>query len=126
VATLLAAALYVVISLGSVALDQASGGGLHPWRLAAWLASAVVAGTQIWYEHYRLTTPPTKTALRAAASVALGAFGLAVSAYLHSLRTPGQDRILIALVAWPVMTALPAFLAALGITTLLARLSPRA
>ena len=123
--TLLAAALYVVISLGSVALDQASGGGIHPWRLASWLASAVVAAAQVWYEHYRLNTAPTKIALRAAASVALGAFGLAVSAYLHSLRTPGAHRVSIALVAWPVMTAAPAFLAALGITTLLARLSPR-
>ncbi len=123
--TLLAAALYVVIALGSVALDRASGDGIHAWRLAAWLASAVVAATQIWYEHYRLSGPPARTALRAAASVALGAFGLAVSAYLRSLRTPGEHRLLIALVVWPVMTAVPAFLAALGITTLLARLSPR-
>ena len=124
--TLLAAVLYVVISLVSVEFDRASGGGIHAWRLAAWLASAVVAATQIWYEHYRLSSPPMRTALRAAASVALGALGLAVSACLHSLRTPGQHVVLIAFLAWPVITAVPAFLAALGITTLLARLSPRA
>ena len=124
--TFLAAALYLGISLGSVALDRASGDGIHPWRLAAWLASAVVAATQIWYEHYRLTSPPTTTARRAAAAVALGAFGLAVSAYVHSLGAPGAHRVLIALVVWPVMTAVPAFLAALGIATVLARLSPRA
>ena len=76
-ATLLVAALYVVIALGSVALDRASGDAIHPWRLGAWLASAVLAATQIWYEHYRLASPPAKTAVRAAASVALGAFGLA-------------------------------------------------
>ncbi|HEV8400572.1 MAG TPA: hypothetical protein VGQ18_12155 [Gemmatimonadales bacterium] len=123
--TLLAAVLYVVISLVSVEFDRASGGGVHPWRLAAWVASAVVAATQIWYEHFRLTSPPLKTALRAAASVALGAFGLAVSAYLHSLRTPGQHASPIAFLAWPVITGVPAFLAALGIAMVLARFSPR-
>jgi len=126
VITLLAAVLYVVISLVSVEFDRASGGGIHAWRLAAWLASAAVAATQIWYEHFRLSSPPLRTALRAAASVALGALGLAVSAYVHSLRTPGPHASPIAFLAWPVITAVPAFLAALGITTLLARLSPRA
>jgi hypothetical protein len=123
--TLLAAVLYVVISLVSVAFDKASGERIHAWRLAAWLASAVVAAAQIWYEHFRLASAPLRTALRAAASVALGALGLAVSAHLHSLRTPGPHASVIAFLAWPVITAVPAFLAALGITTLLARLSPR-
>ena len=123
--TLLAAALYVVISLGSVALDTAAGSGIHRWRLAAWLASAVVAATQIWYEHFRLINRPRTVALHAAAAVGLGAFGLAVAANLHS-GFAGQRSLLLALVTWPMITAIPAFVAAWAIAFVLARLAPRA
>src|SRR5256885_16662172 len=49
------------------------------WRLAAWLASAVVAAAHIWYEQYRLGSSPRPTALHAAGAVALGALGLALA-----------------------------------------------
>lgn len=109
---LLAGALYVVIGVGSVALD---------WRIAAWFASGVVAAAQIWFEHFRRGSRPLIIARNAAVAVAIGAFGLALNAYLHS----GQ-RVIIAFVAWPLITAVPAFVAALIIATVLARLSPRA
>ena len=123
--TLLAGALYVVISFVSVALDTASGGGIHSWRLAAWLASAVVAAAQIWYEHFRLTNRPRTIALHAAEAVALGAFGLAALANIHS-GFSGPRSLLLALVTWPMITAIPAFVAAWAIAFVLARLSPRA
>ena len=93
------------------------------WRLAAWVASAVVAAAHMWYEHYRLGSSPRPTALHAAGAVALGAFGLALAANVHWLfaGTHGQRPPLLALPVWPVVTALPAFLAALAIAAVLAR-----
>ena len=93
------------------------------WRLAAWLASAVVAAAHIWYEQYRLGSSPRPTALHAAGAVALGAFGLALAANVHWLfaGTHGQRPPLLALPVWPVVTAVPAFLAALAIAAVLAR-----
>ena len=93
------------------------------WRLAAWVASAVVAAAHIWYEQYRLGSSPRPTALHAAGAVALGAFGLALAANVHWLvaGTHGQRPPLLALPVWPVVTALPAFLAALAIAAVLAR-----
>ena len=93
------------------------------WRLAAWLASAVVAAAHIWYEQYRLGSSPRPTALHAAGAVALGAFGLALAANVHWLvaGTHGQRPPLLALPVWPVVTAVPAFLAALAVAAVLAR-----
>ena len=93
------------------------------WRLAAWVASAVVAAAHIWYEQYRLGSSPRPTALHAAGAVALGAFGLALAANVHWLvaGTHGQRPPLLALPVWPVVTAVPAFLAALAIAAVLAR-----
>ena len=63
------------------------------------------------------------------AAAALGALGLAVGAIVHSLSatTTGQHQrlLLVALVAWPVITGVPAFLVGLGASGLLARLSRR-
>src|SRR5436309_11008971 len=102
--------------------------GVLGWRLAAWVASAVVAAAHIGYEHYRLDSPPRPTALHAAGAVALGAFGLALAANVHWLfaETHGQQSPLIALVAWPVITAVPAFQMALAVAAVLDRLSRRA
>src|SRR2546426_5408689 len=80
--------------------------------------------TTLFRSHFRLGSSPRSTALHAAGAVALGAFGLALAANIHSLFAPaqGQRLPLIALVAWPVITAVPAFLAALVLAAVLARL----
>ena len=125
--SLLVAVAYVVIGVGFSALLRSV--DVQVSRLAAWVASAAVAAAQIAYEHYRLASSPRTTALRAAGAVGLGAFGLALAANVHSwfAATPGhQARLLLALVAWPVITALPAFVAALVAAAVLARVSPRA
>src|SRR3989475_10497145 len=98
------------------------------WRLAAWLASAVVAAAHIWYEQYRLGSSPRPTALHAAGAVALGAFGLALAANVHWLfaGTPGQRPPLLPRPVWPVITALPAFPLALAVAAALARFARRA
>jgi len=85
------------------------------WRLAAWLLSAALYAAHIGYEHFRLGTSPRATALHAALAVAVGAFGLAVAANFHEVWVaPSYRRSLaLALVAWPVLTGLPAFAVAL-------------
>jgi len=99
----------------------------HPraWRLAAWGVSAVAYAVHLGYECFRLRNPPRRAALHVAAAVALGAFGLAVGANLHSRSVPstaGHRRLLrIALAAWPAITAVPAFLVALAAAAILSR-----
>jgi len=122
-ALLLVAVAYAAIGIVFAAL-AVDGNHVRVWRLAAWVASAVVAAAHIWYEQYRLGSSPRPTALHAAGAVALGAFGLALAANVHWLvaGTHGQRPPLLALPVWPVVTAVPAFLAALAIAAVLARL----
>jgi hypothetical protein len=122
-AMLLVALAYVIIGVGFPALAGSPDATVvRLWRLGAWVASAAVAAVHIGYEHYRLGSSPRATALHAAGAVALGAFGLALAANLHWLLagTPGQRAPLLALPVWPVITAVPAFLGALAVATVLA------
>jgi hypothetical protein len=96
------------------------------WRLAAWVVSAAVFAAHIGYEHYRLDSPPRATALHVAGAAALGALALALAANVHSLSAAAhanQSRLLLALVAWPAITAVPAFFVALAVAAALARVS---
>lgn len=87
------------------------------WRLAAWVVSTIGYAAHIAYERFRLQNSPASAAAHVALAVAIGAFGLAVSANIHSLSTgsPISQRqlLLLALGIWPVITALPAFFVAL-------------
>ncbi len=95
------------------------------WRLAAWIVSGVVYAAHIGYEHFRLNNSPRATALHAAMAVAVGAFLLAVAATAHAVMVPSHApywRFLLALAVWPIVTALPAFIFALPVAAVLARL----
>jgi len=97
------------------------------WRLAAWIVSGVVFAAHIGYEQLRLRSSVRATALHAALAAALGAFGLAAAATVRALNA-GSGRLVlhaISLVAWPLLVAVPAFLAALGAAAVLARVRPR-
>ncbi len=122
---MLVAVAYVVIGIAFGVLANAH--QVRLWRLAAWVASAVVAAVQIGYEHQRGSSPRA-TALHAAGAVALGAFGLALAANVHWLfaAARGPRSPLLALLVWPVITAIPALLVALVVAALLARFSRRA
>jgi hypothetical protein len=96
------------------------------WRLAAWIVSGVVFAGHIAWEQLGAHSPVRATALRATLAAALGAFLLAavagVRAWLH-----GSERLVlhvIALVAWPLLVAIPAFLVALAAAAVLARVRP--
>ena len=100
------------------------------WRLAAWAVSAVAYAAHICYERFRLQNSPRSAALHVALAVALGAFGLAVGANIHSLSLGSTNEhrrlLLLALGLWPIITALPAFLVALGAGWVLASVGAQA
>jgi uncharacterized membrane protein YbhN (UPF0104 family) len=96
------------------------------WRLGAWSIAALAFGIHIGLEHFRFRNSPLRTALHVSASVSLGAFALAAAANIHALRTgTGNQRLLaLALVIWPIVTGVPAFMVALVAAAVLARLRP--
>jgi hypothetical protein len=102
---------------------------VRAWRLAAWLVSAAAFAVHIGYESFRACAVPSRAAVRVASAVALGAFGLAVSATIHSfvVASSGQHRrlVMLALAIWPIMTGVPAFVVALAAGFVLARLAAR-
>ena len=124
-AAILVGLVYVVagIVFGALAGAAASSQLRTAWRVAAWLASAIAFAAHIRYDYFRLQNRTVVTALHAAAGAAFGAFALAVAANIHAMSVASANRRLlgIALVAWPVLTAIAAFIVALAATSVLAR-----
>jgi len=91
------------------------------WRLAAWMTCALLFAGHIWYEYFRQSNSPRKTALYTSSAAAAGAFGLAVAANIHALFVTSANQILLAfsLIIWPVLTAVPAFIVAFVVTSVL-------
>ena len=100
------------------------------WRLAAWAVSVIAYAAHVCYERFRLRNSPLSAALHVASAAALGAFGLAVGAIIHSMSVGSTNEhrrlLLFALGLWPLITALPAFLVALAASCVLARASSSA
>ncbi len=95
------------------------------WRLAAWAVSGVAYAAQIAYEHFVLRTSPRSLAFHAAAAAAIGAFALAIAGFLHSLRGTSPVHLwLLALILWPAVTAVPAFVVAFVLAIVLRRAAP--
>lgn len=117
VGIILAAFAYVVIGVGAAALAGAAASkpGTTAWRLTAWVLSIVVFGIHLGDSCLRRRVPLRRSAFQVAVAVALGAFVLAavgpVRAHWSSNDTARVA--LLSLVAWPVLTGLPAFAAAL-------------
>src|SRR5215471_222146 len=89
---LLAGALYLIIGLGFAPLSVPS---VFFWRLAAWIVSAAIYAAHIAYEHFRIRSSLHSTALHVAFGAAIGAFGLAAAAIVHSVLTgTGNLRLL--------------------------------
>ena len=120
--------VFAVRCLGETVCATGASANLRLWRLAAWLLSGLVYAAHIWYEHFRVHNPPRSTALHVALAVAIGAIGLALAGMIHSLSTTSAIRPawLLALVLWPAITAIPAFLGALVAAAVLSRLQQRA
>jgi hypothetical protein len=98
---------------------------VQAWRLAAWGVSAIGYASHIAYERFRRQHSSSSSALHVAVAVAIGGFGLAVGANIHSLLVASTDQhgqlLRWSLAIWPVITALPAFVVALATTVVLVR-----
>lgn len=109
--------IYLAVGRASAALAGAAASNQMQsfWRLFAFVVSAVLFAAHIANEHFQLRNTARPTAWHASLAVALGAFGLALWANIHDLGSASgyRPRMLIALVAWPLLTAVPAFIVAL-------------
>lgn len=118
-------AMYFVFGVAFAALAGSSGSASMrgTWNRLGFLTSAVAFALHLGYEHFRLRNSPLITALHVAAAVALGAFALAVRVNVNGFRMGASNQGLraFALVAWPAITAVPAFAVALIAAALLRR-----
>jgi len=129
IAVILAGVLYLAVGITSATLagGAASSQMQFFWRLSAFIISAVVFAAHIAYEHFRLRNTARPTAWHASVAVAFGGFALALVANIHDLGSASgyRPRMLIALVAWPLLTAVPAFIVALVVAAGLGVTRPR-
>jgi hypothetical protein len=97
------------------------------WRRLAWILSGAGFAAHVAYGQFRLGNAPRRTAMHASAAAALGAGALAVAANLHELMATSSYRpsMAVALVAWPLLTAIPAFVVAMALAAVLNRWSRR-
>lgn len=113
---LLVGAFYCTIGIvfGALAGWSTSNRMVVAWRVASFVISAVAFAIHIGYEHFGFDNRPLIVALHASLAVALGAFGLALAANIHSIGVASSNHRLLAaaLVIWPVMTGIPAFVVA--------------
>jgi xanthine/uracil permease len=117
VSIILAAIAYVVIGVGAAALAGAAASkpATTAWRLTAWVLSIVVFGIHLGHSRLRRRVSLRTSAFQVAVAVALGAFVLAAVGPVrtHWGRNDTARVALLSLAAWPIMTGLPAFIAAL-------------
>ena len=125
---LLVAVAYLVVGIAFAAFsDWATTNAMHLlWRRLAWLVSGIGFAAHIAYGHFRLGNPPRTTAMHASFAAALGAGGLALAANVHEWATASSYRpaIAIAIVAWPLLTVVPAFVVAMVAASMLDRWCP--
>jgi hypothetical protein len=113
-AVLLTGALYCSIGIVFSAFAARSSMAVA-WNVASFVVSFIAFAIHIGYEHFSLGNRPLIVGLHTALAVALGAFLLAVSANIRSIgvATSNHPLLAIALVVWPLMTGIPAFVVAL-------------
>jgi cellobiose-specific phosphotransferase system component IIC len=89
------------------------------WNRLAFLTSGLAFAFHIGYEHFRLRKSPLVSASHVSLAVAVGALALALRANVHELSSASgyRPRMLIALIAWPLLTGVPAFIVALVVAS---------
>jgi hypothetical protein len=123
----------IVYAVVGIATAELAGAARSPqmvtlWRWSAWLLSLVAFAGHIAYEQFRLRDGVRATATHVAAAVALGAFLLAAGGPVRSHWGAADFwRVsVLSLLLWPILTGVPAFLAALVAGAVLRRLGRRA
>ena len=126
-AALLAGVLYLVIGVVSSAL---AGAAATPktqffWRFSAFVMSGLVFAAHLALEHFRLRRATWPAAWHTSMGVAFGGFAFALAANIHDLGSASgyRPRMLLALVAWPLVTAVPALVVALVAAALARRIA---
>ena len=108
---------YAVVAVVSGVLAGAAGSVrmLLMWRWLAFIVSGMAFAWHVLREVSRDGSTVRSTAWHAALAAGIGGFGIALAANVHELTAGSgyRPRILLALVAWPIVTAVPAFLMAL-------------
>ena len=123
---LLAGIAYILVGTATAAFAgmASSPSGVKGWRLVAWLLSLAVFSFHFVVERRRATRG-VSLAVAVALGVAIGALGVAA---LGPVRSHWGDKsrlklALLSLVAWPLLTGIPAFLVALTGSFVLDRLT---
>ncbi len=129
IAAILIGVLYLTVGLASIQLAGAAASSPMRsfWRLSAFAISVLVFAAHAAYEHFQPRNRIRAMAWHVSVAVSLGAFALALAANIHDLGSASgyRPRMLIALVAWPLLTAVPAFIVALLLATGLGMRWPR-
>jgi hypothetical protein len=113
-AVLLTGAIYCTIGISFSAFAARLSSQRVAWNVASFVVSLIVFAVHIGYEHFGIGNRPLIVAWHASLAVALGSFLLPsrlISIHFAS-RTPAQ-LLAIALVVWPLMVGIPAFVVAL-------------
>jgi hypothetical protein len=120
---LLAGLVYLIagFTFGALAGNAVSHQMVVTWRLGAWGLSAIAFATHILFDLFRARFSPSATAFHAAIGAALGSLGLAVAATIHAHGTAHRFPALLAMITWPLLTGLPAFVVAFLVATVLVR-----
>ena len=97
------------------------------WRRLAWVVSAVAFAAHIAYEHFFRGSTARTLAGHVSVAAAIGAFGLAAAANLPggSVATANHRALRIALIAWPILVGIPAFVVAMVAAAIAKRVWPR-
>jgi hypothetical protein len=122
----LLAAVYLVVGFGFAGLAGRSATVQMRdfWRITAWAVSGAAFLVHLWYEHFRLHSPPRTTALHTSSAAAVASFGLAGAANIHAhfVSSTNPTMIMLAIVLWPLLTMAAAFavafIIAFGVTAL--------
>jgi len=110
---LIAAVLYLVIGRVTASPAGSSPSGRSLWRFAAWAVSLLVFAGHVIRERVQLGRNPGSAALHAAVAVAIGGLALAAAGPVRThWGTETAGRAGLALVTWPLLVGVPAFLAA--------------
>ena len=111
--TLLAAIAYLaaILLFGGLARVAAEGATRTAWRLGAFVASGLVFLVHLRHEQMRVATSARRVASHVALAVAIGVLLVAAVGPVRAYGV-GSRQGALALVLWPLLTALPAFVAA--------------
>lgn len=112
----LASGAYAAVGLGTAVLARGASApaAVTAWRLAAWLLALAIFVLHFVAERRRHSRA-SRISLHVALAVAIGAFVLAALGPVRAhWAEPSRARLaVLSLVAWPILTAVPAFFVAL-------------